>query len=339
MKKFLVLILFCFASLYSANLPDYEIRPHVSGIAFQEEHVLEDGHIYGFDFAKGLNDKFMVSLSLNMSTIDLNNKGTGSNFYLGTFNGEYYYYEKSNFQSYITAGVSYLGLGRTINEESDMPGFNYGIGAKYLINDDAGLYGEVRHLTTFQENENQFVYTFGVLIPFGYEPQKEPDAPALADLQREEVPVEMLLFPNDDDKDGVVNKKDKCPDSNLAYEVDEDGCTIQYTLHVKFAFDSSKLKGDSMKIIKDFSIFMDEPKKLNIEIHGHTDTIGTLKYNEQLSLRRARAVYDTLVDFGISKDRMRYVGYGETKLMVIENNKKENYAENRRVQILILKSE
>ena len=288
MKRLIILILFCFVSLYSANIPDYEIRPHVSGVAFENEHYLEDGHVYGFDFAKGLNDDFMVSLSLNMSTFDYNSDNIPSDYYLLTLNGEYYYYENGAIQSYLTAGFSYVDLFEDVQGASSMPGFNYGVGAKYLINEDAGLYAEIRHLTTFKKYENQFVYTFGVLIPFGYEPESKPKAPPLEELAMEEAPpVEMLLLPNDDDRDGVVNAKDKCPDSNLMYEVDEDGCTIQYTLHVKFAFDSSKLKGNSMKIIKDFSIFMDEPKKLNIEIHGHTDSTGSVAYNEKLSLRQS----------------------------------------------------
>ena len=335
-RKLIILILFCFSSLYAVVLPEYEVRPHVSGITFEQGHVLKDGHVYGFDFAKGINDKFMISLSLNMNTIDYNGNGSGTDFYMGMLNGEYYYYEKGNFQSYLTAGFSHIDVENT----SNMSGFNYGIGAKYLINDDAGLYAEARHLTTFEKNENQLVYTFGVIIPFGYEAQKQPLAPDLEPLAIKEVPQEEApLLPSDDDRDGVVNDRDKCPDSDLSYEVDEEGCTIRYTLHVKFAFDSSELTKDSMQIIKDFSVFMDEPERLNIEIQGHTDTLGSHEYNEQLSLRRARSVYNALIDFGISKDRMKYVGYGETQLLVAEDNKEENYAQNRRVQILILKSE
>jgi OOP family OmpA-OmpF porin len=326
-------------SLYSAEIPKYEIRPHVSGVVFEDKYFLDNGHFYGIDFAKGFGDKFMLNLSLNRTTLDYNSKSSVDDFYLFGLNGEYYYYEKGNIQSYITAGVSYLAIDEKPADESDLLGFNYGVGAKYLINEDVGLYTEVKHLTTFQKNENQFVYTFGVLIPFGYESPVQREAPALLALVHEEETTEKLLYPNDDDRDGVVNKNDKCPNSNLDYEVNNDGCTITYPLHVKFEFDSSVLKSSSMKVIKDFAIFMDEPVKLNIEIQGHSDTQGSLEYNQRLSERRAEAVYNALIAEGIDKERMQYVGYGETQLLIIENDIKENFAENRRVQILILKSE
>ena len=341
MKKIIMLATLGLASLYGAKIPEYEIRPNVSGVVYEGNHELKSGFTYGVDFAKGISDKYMANFSFKRRIFDYDN-GQGSTFVsVFALNAEYYYYEKDNIQSYITAGLSYLDLNKEIVGTDDMFGINYGIGAKYLINDDAGLFAEVKHLTTFKSSENQLVYTVGVLIPFGYKAKPVPAAPAVDEklvfAQEPEPKEEALLFPADDDRDGVTNDKDKCPDSDLNYEVDEDGCTISYTLHVNFEFDSSVLTESSMSIIKKFSVFMDEPKRLNIEIQGHTDTRGTNEYNQKLSERRAKAVYDALVEIGISKDRLKYVGYGETQLLVVENGIRENFAKNRRVQAVILK--
>ncbi|MEA3498708.1 MAG: OmpA family protein [Campylobacterota bacterium] len=341
MKKFMILTVLGLVSLYGAKIPEYEVRPNVSGVVFENSHSLDNGYTYGVDFAKKINNKYMANFSFKRKIFDYEND-LGSTFVnIFALNAEYYYYEKGDIQSYITAGLSYLDINKELADADDMLGFNYGIGAKYLINDDAGLFAEIKHLTTFDEDENQFIYTFGVLIPFGYEANPLPAVPVVdEDLvfsQKAEAVTEVSLFPNDDDRDGVTNDRDKCPDSDLRYEVDEDGCTISYTLHVNFEFDSSVLTEDSMGVIKEFSIFMDEPKKLNVEIQGHTDSRGTDKYNQKLSERRAKAVYDALVSTGISKDRLKYLGYGEKQLLVIEDGTVENFAKNRRVQAVILK--
>ena len=341
MRKLMILATLGLVSLYGAKIPEYEIRPNVSGVVFENSHGLENGYTYGVDFAKGINDKYMANFSFKRKIFDYEDD-LGSTFVnIFALNAEYYYYEKDNIQSYVTAGLSYLDLNKELSDSEDMLGFNYGIGAKYLINEDAGLFAEIKHLTTFDDDENQFVYTFGVLIPFGYKANPLPAVPAVDEelvfAQKAEPKEEVLLFPNDDDRDGVTNDKDKCPDSDLKYEVDEDGCTIHYTLHVNFEFDSSVLTEDSMSIIKEFSVFMDEPKRLNIEIQGHTDSRGTHEYNQKLSERRAKAVYDALIEIGISKDRLKYVGYGETQLLIVENDIKANFAQNRRVQAVILK--
>ncbi len=46
----------------------------------------------------------------------------------------------------------------------------------------------------------------------------------------------------DDDKDGVINELDKCPNTPLGYTVDENGCTNKINLEVLFQSDSSIIK-------------------------------------------------------------------------------------------------
>jgi outer membrane protein OmpA-like peptidoglycan-associated protein len=55
--------------------------------------------------------------------------------------------------------------------------------------------------------------------------------------------------------------------------------------------------------------------EISLEIRSHTDSKGTSEYNLELSERRAKAVYDYLVQSGISKHRLKYKGYGETMLI------------------------
>jgi len=67
-----------------------------------------------------------------------------------------------------------------------------------------------------------------------------------------------------------------------------------------------------------------------IEVGGHTDSTGSEQYNQELSLRRAESVKNTLVQQGIAPSRIRTVGYGESQPISSSN------AANRRVEITIV---
>ena len=54
-------------------------------------------------------------------------------------------------------------------------------------------------------------------------------------------------------------------------------------------------------------------KTMAIEIQGHTDNVGTITENQQLSVQRAKAVYDFLLDHKIDVDRLSYKGFGAGK--------------------------
>jgi outer membrane protein OmpA-like peptidoglycan-associated protein len=72
----------------------------------------------------------------------------------------------------------------------------------------------------------------------------------------------------------------------------------------------------------------------NVLIEGHTDNVGTAAANKKLSDIRARAVLNYLAERGVSKKRLKYVGYGLTK-PVADNSSEEGRAKNRRVELVI----
>jgi outer membrane protein OmpA-like peptidoglycan-associated protein len=71
-----------------------------------------------------------------------------------------------------------------------------------------------------------------------------------------------------------------------------------------------------------------------VTIVGHTDSIGGSGYNLTLSRRRARAVADTLADFGIRRNRMRTMGRGESE-PIAPNTTVSGRTLNRRVEIYL----
>ena len=71
-----------------------------------------------------------------------------------------------------------------------------------------------------------------------------------------------------------------------------------------------------------------------IEIEGHTDSEGVPERNQPLSERRAQSVADFLTDAGVNADRIKAVGYGDTK-PVAPTASPENRAKNRRIEFSV----
>ncbi|WP_316814847.1 OmpA family protein [Pedobacter nyackensis] len=76
---------------------------------------------------------------------------------------------------------------------------------------------------------------------------------------------------------------------------------------------------------------------IEIEIQGHTDNIGSDIQNEKLSLQRAKAVYDFLIENGIKSERLSFKGYGKTK-PIVNNDTEAQRKQNRRTSFLITKN-
>ena len=79
-----------------------------------------------------------------------------------------------------------------------------------------------------------------------------------------------------------------------------------------------------------------QPESARFRVEGYTDSSGSEQRNKQLSINRARAVADQLEDEGIDEDRIESVGYGEER-PIATNDSDEGRAENRRIEIVILK--
>lgn len=102
-------------------------------------------------------------------------------------------------------------------------------------------------------------------------------------------------------------------------------------------FDTGKyaLEKKSKTELDKLVTFLQQNPKVKIEISGHTDNVGSDQANQVLSARRAKSVVDYLASHGISKERFRHKGYGETR-PVKPNKSEEDRQMNRRIEMRIL---
>jgi len=151
----------------------------------------------------------------------------------------------------------------------------------------------------------------------------------------EGVAVDKDGCPLDADGDGVPDYLDKCPGTPLGTVVDTDGCprTLLTLRDVHFAFDSAQLTSQAKSTLDAAVAAINANPSDSITVEGHTDSIGSDAYNSQLSHRRARAVTDYLVSKGVSASRLKAVGKGENH-SVASNDTREGRALNRRVEII-----
>ncbi len=103
-----------------------------------------------------------------------------------------------------------------------------------------------------------------------------------------------------------------------------------------FDYDKSVVKAEGKAKLDDLAAKISNLNLETLVATGHTDSRGSDKYNQALSMRRANAVKAYLVSKGIAADRILVEGKGESELAVSPEKTAADYAANRRVIIEVV---
>ena len=106
--------------------------------------------------------------------------------------------------------------------------------------------------------------------------------------------------------------------SNIAGDVYTGTDTVEYLAtgvrdRVFFATNKSTLTTASRDVLRKQAAWMRKKSKLKFAIEGHADERGTREYNLALGERRANAVKDYLMTYGISGNRLSVISYGKER--------------------------
>ncbi len=104
---------------------------------------------------------------------------------------------------------------------------------------------------------------------------------------------------------------------------------------VAFDFDSARIRPEFHPTLDEIAAALRQTPGQRLALTGHTDAIGPEPYNQELSLRRARAVAAYLQRAGVVPARMAVSGVGEGQPMAT-NETEAGRAQNRRVEITTL---
>ncbi|MEZ4524399.1 MAG: OmpA family protein [Desulfobacterales bacterium] len=268
----------------------------------------------------------------------------------------YHIMPESRFVPYLAAGVAYM-LYDDDNldplEIDDTVQANAGLGAKFFLTDNIGLRADARYYYGFEDSSSEYALTAGLVFQMGgARKAEEPCA--------------------DTDNDGVCDDVDRCPDTPAGAEVDSAGCTKaepyvkmektegtgqvmeksdepapapvpapapeMMSVTVWFDFDRTIIKSEYRARLEEFAAFMQQYPDTRAVIEGHTDSVGSERYNLRLSEKRAQSVKRYLTEhFGIDPARISIQGFGESRPEAT-NKTAAGRAQNRRaISITILK--
>jgi len=105
--------------------------------------------------------------------------------------------------------------------------------------------------------------------------------------------------------------------------------------NIYFSTDSFHLSQKAKYILNSFAQFLEINTSVEIAVYGHTDSDGNEQLNIDLSSKRAKQVHDYLIEMGISKNRLSYKGFGESKPL-LSNDSEKGKSVNRRTEFYVV---
>jgi OOP family OmpA-OmpF porin len=326
----------------------WHLSYQVGGARWDDARLSRDGDIWqSVGFGRFFGNNFSLDIEYDTFTGDLDPAyvqsvepgATYEDWKLSTWGlmGRYYF-TNNKVRPYLA-----LGLGRTkhrnvMSEDTDTS-FSYGLGLRAQFSKHvSGRLQLIRRV----DNDNSSMpprgsfrdYYFSVGLNFdfgGSEPPPPPPPPPPPAAKPEPVNPDL-------DGDGVLNERDKCPNTRPGAVVDLDGCEVEAVIELKgvhFDFDKATLRPEAIAILNDAATLLNQHERVVVEVAGHTDSKGSEEYNQGLSERRADAVRDFLVSKGVRASRLTSRGYGELR-PVASNDTDEGRQENRRVELIVL---
>jgi OOP family OmpA-OmpF porin len=247
--------------------------------------------------------------------------------------------------NYAESEVSFQGTDAVVVLDSERKerdkNYKFGFGLQYFFTDNFAMRAEAERYRIDDAVGNRGdidLYSAGLLYRFGgpepvaapVEPPPVPPPPP--------PPPPAPLPPLDSDHDGVIDDRDKCPGTPAGVAVDADGCPRKGSITlegVTFEYDSSILSATSRDTLDTLATDLVKYRRLRVELQGHTDNVGSDKYNLTLSHRRANAVRAYLLDHAVPADRLTAKGYGELQ-PIDDNGTEAGRARNRRVVMFVV---
>ncbi len=319
MKKLLLCLGLASVLLGADNNVKFEITPTLNYNYFEGNLDMDNRYAPGIRLGYHFDDFWLDQLELGLehysdvkytnSTLTTDITRTYLSAIKGIDLGEKFYF-------YGLAGGGYEDFSKGAFDNKSGGFGHYGAGLKFRLSDSLALRLETRDQISFHNANHSWVSTLGISFGFGAKREK------VVAEQVKEVAIEPRV---------VAPVQSQCPaEPREGAMLDENGCEKTISFEGHFGFDKVDINPVFEEKIKEIAQILDENARYDTILEGHTDNIGSRAYNQKLSERRAESVAKELEKFGVDKDRIQTVGYGQDKPRS-SNDTKEGRADNRRV--------
>lgn len=292
---------------------------------------IDAGKGYGLDLHKIINEKWNVRFELATTYYDI---PQAHDIDFGTRFGIDAVYKVEDSGLYLFTGVKRFDNAQDYNAVNVGAGYNYQINDRYTVYSEAAVYRDINNGFTDQGIKIGLKYAFGDV-------KKSTTAKKAAKQEMKSEPAlksALLAAGNiDSDNDGVIDSNDRCANTPANIKVDSEGCAVYsekqvaVNLNILFENNSAQVKPTLVNDIQRLADFMNDYQNTKVAIEGHSSSVGSEKYNLNLSQKRADAVKNILVDqFTVDASRLSTIGYGESRL-ISKGNTPADHEINRRV--------
>lgn len=117
-----------------------------------------------------------------------------------------------------------------------------------------------------------------------------------------------------------------------AYSLDDPNSPLAKRV-IYFDFDSSNIGDDAKKLIELHAKYLADHPETSVVLEGHTDERGSREYNIALGERRAQAVKQIMLLYGVAESQIQTISFGEER-PVAPGHDEAAWALNRRVEIV-----
>jgi VCBS repeat-containing protein len=248
-------LLFCIAIAFpnltlaqmQTNKVSFSLMP--GGMVFEKNKIIGDGPVIGlglgYSFTPRLDAEIIAFYGLhNVSYWDDTLQAADyekSDSYTYNLNMQYHLTPSKIFVPYLNFGIGSMDFESDAIESNNAVRMNYGLGAKYFLDENIALRGDIYHIVSLDDPDNQLLCTLGLTFQLGAEPilkEKSKKAPIGPDKDgdgitdaKDECPdtparvfVNRVGCPKDSDMDGVYDNLDECPNTPDHAIVDQAGC-------------------------------------------------------------------------------------------------------------------
>ena len=288
--------------------PSWYVMPSVNSI--------DPDSVFGVDHrGEGLGLKFgkvlAPSWDMQIGATYAHARGNGARYQQDTLGIDaLYMFSRSRFRPFVLAGLGaeYDKSNTMLGKRSHTsPYLSAGLGFQYAFTDQWSMQADVRRVHGFLRGDtfnsrtaNNNYVTVGLNYYFDKPPVAAPVAAAAPMPMAQPMPAPAPPPP---------------PPAPRFEKVTMSATEL-------FAFDRAEIMGTQGKLDDIAATLAANPQVANIIITGYTDRIGTDKYNQKLSERRANAVKAYLVNKGVDGARLSAVGKGEANPVVNCTDKK-----------------